>query len=273
MDKFAKNTIDEFAKVGYFFDAAGCVLFVILVYLLLRRKDLRNVTIAGILFVFCTLMGNPDRFKKLSLSLKDGVQTEAWDTIREARFTIEQLQRLATALGEASLNELAFSGQIFVGMTTEEKFRLRTQIVERLSSIGITTEEMKKTQRTWIYVYCGILKDMIEAAMMKRFPSADIAGELRTLSSRGGQDRLPTPSALWNWLATRAPVDPYVAELIKEYDIVSKTGAMNNADLIPFGTVPHGVGIAELPSTPATSNSVWKNGGFLTYDRPAPPPP
>ena len=264
--------MDAFSVVSYSFDVASLILFAILAYSLLFKKGVVNVASTSILFVFCALLGNPDRFKKVSVSPKDGVQLEALDTIKEAKLTIEQLQHLATALGEASLNELAFSGQIFVGMTTAEKFRLRTQIVDRLSSIGIKPEDVKKAQRVWIYVYCSILRDMIETAMMEKFRSADIAGELSKLQVSGDLDGLPVSSALRSWLATRAPVDLHVAELMEEYDFVSRTGAMNNADLIPFGRVPRGAGISELPSVPATPNSVWKNGGFLTYDGPIPPP-
>jgi hypothetical protein len=73
-----------------------------------------------------TRLPDISEFQLLALTVKLQRQSQ------QVEVTLQQLQKLATALAEGSLNELAFSGSIFTGMSTSDKFRVRDQIVQRL---------------------------------------------------------------------------------------------------------------------------------------------
>jgi hypothetical protein len=72
-----------------------------------------NAAVAAAVAVFCVLMGNPDRFQKISFSPSGGVIAEARQTIQQVQVTVEQLQKLAATFAEGSLSQLVFSGAIF----------------------------------------------------------------------------------------------------------------------------------------------------------------
>jgi hypothetical protein len=175
-----------------------------------------SATLAAILAAFCCLMGNPDRFDSMSFSPTGGIQTKVRQAIQQVQVTIDQLQKLATALAEASLNELALSGQVFVGMPTAEKFRIRDQIIGRLSSIGVGQDDTLRAQRMWIFVNCSELEGQIKSAATKAFPSSDVNKEVIQPARSNGQNGLPTQEALKQWVTEKGVIDPNVNELLQE---------------------------------------------------------
>jgi hypothetical protein len=201
------------------------------------NKASGKTTLVAVLAVFCALFGNPDRFESFKFSLS-GVEGRAREVIRQAEVTIDQLQRLSTALAEGSLNELAFSGQIFVGMSASEKFRVRDQIIARLHEIGVKPDDILRAQQGWIDVYCSILEQQIEGAVIRSLPNVDAKNELAKLAKENGKGGLPSPEALRKWVAAKAVSDPKLNELLQNYESVRTTGAAPNPDLIPFGSIP-----------------------------------
>src|SRR5271163_2676832 len=157
-------------------------------------------------------MGNPDRFESISFSLTGGVQAKR--AIEQVQVTIDQLQKLASALTEASLNDLALSGQIFVGMPTAEKFRLRDQIVERLKDIGVKSDGRLRAQHMWIYVNCSMIEQQIEGHITAVLHDADVQKEFSHLAESGGQYGLPPPDALKTWITAKDLRDPQVSGLL-----------------------------------------------------------
>ena len=92
------------SNVSVLFNVLALILFAIVVALLWpEKRALGRITAAGLLFVFCALLGNPDRFDTVNFSF-NGIQTKAKEVIKQAQVTIEQLQKLSTALADASLN-------------------------------------------------------------------------------------------------------------------------------------------------------------------------
>lgn len=222
---------------GWVFNALALLFFGIVVYLLLWGKNFGNASLATILAAFCAVMGNPDRFETMKFSIS-GIETKSREAIRQVQVTLLQLQNLAATLAEGNLTQLAFSGQVFVGISTAEKFRIRDQVVEQLRALGVKTDDIVKSQRVWINVYCNILEGQIGAAVRKEHPEVDTKNEFVQLAKGDSKDGLPTPDALRKWVAQRSVDDPKIGELLTEYESVWTTGAMNNPDLIPFGSIP-----------------------------------
>jgi hypothetical protein len=180
-----------------------------------------------------TRLPDISEFQLLALTVKLERQSQ------QVEVTLQQLQKLATALAEGSLNELAFSGSIFTGISVGEKFRVRDQIVERLRDIGVPQDDIVKVQRLWIIVYCSILEGQIEARVREAFPTkTDVENEIVQLAKDNGKDGLPSPEALRKWVTTNGLTDPNIIERLDEYQRVWTTGAIHNPDLIPFGSIP-----------------------------------
>jgi hypothetical protein len=177
-----------------------------------------------------TRLPDISEFQLLALTVKLQRQSQ------QVEVTLQQLQKLATALAEGNLNELAFSGSIFTGMSTGEKFRVRDQIVQRLRDIGVPPDDILKAEHLWIIAYCSILEGQIEARMHEVLPKTDIENEIVQLAKGNGQDGFPSPEALRKWVTTKGITDPKINERLDEYERVWTTGAMNNPDLIPFGS-------------------------------------
>jgi len=106
------------------FDLFAVTFFATTLSLLFMKRPARNAGIAAILAAFCAIMGSPDHFQSLTFSPMTGFQMTARQAIQEVQVSIEQLRKLAASLAGGSFNELAFSGQVFVGMSTREKFRV-----------------------------------------------------------------------------------------------------------------------------------------------------
>jgi hypothetical protein len=212
-------------------------LLIVICSFVFAKIAFRKAALAALLAVFCALFGNPDRFDTVKFSL-GGVEAKAREVIRQAEVTIDQLQRLSTALAEGSLNELAFSGQVFVGMSASEKFRVRDQIIARLHEIGVKPDDILQAQQGWIYFYCDILEQQIERAVIKNLPNVDAKNEFDKLAKENGKGGLPSPDALRKWVAAKAVSDPELNELLQNYESVWTTGAAPNPDLIPFGSMP-----------------------------------
>lgn len=223
--------------MSWLFSGLAVIFFVVAIYSILVDKSLRAAMIAGAFAVFCTLIGNTDRFDTFKFSY-NGVEAKARAVIQQAEVTIDQLQRLSTALAEGSLNELAFSGQIFIGMQASEKFKIRDQIIARLHDIGVKSDDILRTQQMWIYFYCDILEQQIEGEVIKNLPDVNGKSELARLANENGKDGLPQPEVLRKWVAAKALSETRLNELPQNYESVWTTGAAANPDLIPFGSRP-----------------------------------
>jgi hypothetical protein len=214
------------------------IFFIVVLYSLVWVKAAKNATVAGFLAVFCSLMGSPERFQKMRFSLT-GIEAEAREVIQQVQITVDQLQKLASVLAEGSLDELAFSGDIFTGIPTAEKLRIRDQIIEKLRDIGVKLDKVLETQQLWILVFGSILEGQIEAAVLEAFPKTDLNNEITQVIKENGNNGLPAPDALRKWVKSKGlNNDPKVTERLDEYERVWTTGAMHNPDLIPFGSIP-----------------------------------
>jgi hypothetical protein len=191
------------------FNVLAIIFFVIVIRTLwVSTSDPKFATagsaaIGAIIAAFCAVMGNPDRFQKISFSPSGGIVAEARQTIQQAQVTLDQLQKLASVLARGSLDELAFSGVVFSGMSSEEKFNVRNQIVERRHSIGVKEDDIRQAQQVWIIADSAIIEQMIEntVSKAKSMPADEIRREILQVIKNNGENGLPLPGALkTGWL-------------------------------------------------------------------------
>jgi hypothetical protein len=156
---------------------------------------------------------------------------------QQVQVTLAELQDLATSLAKGSFDDLAFSGQIFVGLSTGAKFKVHNEIVDRLKAIDVKPTKIREAQMLWISVYANILESMIEAAAKKHLPSENVHDEFSKLPKEETEG-LPSPETLRRWVASKSLNDAEISQLLQEYERVWTTGTMNNPDLIPFGSTP-----------------------------------
>jgi hypothetical protein len=270
----SEGYMDWSGIVSWSFDLFAMTFFIATLCLLFMKRPVRNAGIAAILAAFCAIMGSPDRFKSLTFSPTTGIQMTARQAIQEVQVSIEQLRKLAASLAGGSFNDLAFSGQVFVGMSTREKFRVHDEMVARLQELGVVNADIKKTQHLWIYVYCDILEGMI-VYRVKPYPNSEVVNEALQLPKDADMDGLPTPEVLRQWATSKSAKDPKIEEYLQEYNNVWTTGVMKNPDLIPFGASPMWAGIeksplsAEILKSDTGAAGAYNDGGVLAT---SPPP-
>lgn len=257
--------------VSWGFDLFAVTFFVASLCLLFLRRPARNALISAGLAVFSAIMGSPDRFQSLTFSPTSGIQMTARE-IQEVQVSINQLRRLAASIAEGSFNDLAFSGQVFVAMSTREKFRLHDEMAARLQELGVDDVDVKQTRHLWTYMYCDILEGMI-VYRVKPYPEA--VTEALQLPKDAGMDGLPSPETLREWVKHNSVKDPEIDQFLQEYDNVWTTGKMKNPDLIPFGASPMWANTGKLPASAASLGSAtgvagaYSDGGILAI---SPPP-
>lgn len=169
-----------------------------------------------------------------SLSLF-GLRAELKRSVEQVQVTIHQLQAMATAFAEATLSQLALSGQLRAYMYTTAKFELRNQIVRSLEEIGTNEADILRAQGDWIAIHARLLLDQIEAR----------AGALGFGNAQQAMDGLardedkdaPPPAAVRAELDKRIPNDEALSELTAEYERLWTTGGMDNPSLIPSNAV------------------------------------
>jgi hypothetical protein len=127
------------------------------------------------------------------------------------------LQRLATILAEASLDELIVSGQSFQYITLPEKFRLRDQIIQNLEAIGVPQSNIINAQTLWIIDLCMGFRDDITRLAKKLLPNVDVDKEMKLLPNDYNRQALPLPDALRKWVASKGINDKEINELLDEY--------------------------------------------------------
>lgn len=228
------NNINSVSIIGVVFNIFTLAFACIVIYLIFKeKKALGRVTLAALLFVFCALIGNTDRFESFTFSPTGGLVAKARTVIQQAQVTIEQLQKMATAFAQANLTELAISGQILSGINTEYKFALHDQIIASLKDIKVSDAEIDKAQRPWSGVYCSMLLDNIEAKATSLLPSAEVVDQIEALPRDAERD-LPSPDTLNKWINSQRLHDETITKLAFEYGNVWTTGSMKDPHLLPF---------------------------------------
>ncbi|MDE1882751.1 MAG: hypothetical protein KGH70_02110 [Rhodospirillales bacterium] len=210
--------------------------FVLFVYLLVmplialvygNTNDGILIAVVGVAAILLTRLQDLREFSFL------GVVAKMQEKIQEADRIIENLRKISTALARGSLQEIAMSGQLFSGLHTSSKFKVREDIVTALKDMDIPDETVLETQYVWITVYGTMLVSKIIATAAEQSSVPEIQKEVAQLDRNSVYD-LPTPDAIDVW--GDAKRCDKLTELLKEYRLLLTTGSMSNPDIIPFGT-------------------------------------
>ena len=215
------------------FNLLAIISFIVFVYLIVsKRLSTSGVVTAAVMFVFCSLMGNPDRFQTMKFSLT-GVETTARATIEQVQITLEKLQKMEVAFAKANLNQLALSGQLLFGIKTEDKFSIRNNIVSILEDAGVSKGDILDAQGIWINVYCSMILDHIEGALERSHPNLNLSKEIDALPVDQIRN-IPSPESLRIFVFKKNLGNGEIINLLSEYTNVWTTGSMKNPSIIPF---------------------------------------
>jgi len=194
-----------------------------------------------------------------------GLAAELEKQQQQVQVTLDQMQRLAASLAESSFDELAFSGQSFIGLTSETKMKAHDKIVGSLKDIGLTQSQIKEAQEVWISIYCNMLFSLIGKRVQLDLPPSQATSAIPHLKFDSDDDMNPTLDSLKSWITSLHLHDKKIDQLVDAYASVSDTGSMQQPDLIPFGTAVMVKQGQSLPTSPSdlTSGSTWDNAGTL----------
>jgi hypothetical protein len=219
--------------ISVIFDLIALTCFIILVYSLLRQRvNHSGLVTMAVLFVFSALMGNPDRFQTMKFSLT-GVETTARETIKQVQVTLDKLQKIEVAFAKANLSQLALSGQLLIGLNTEEKFAIRDKIIANLEETGVSGNDILDAQQIWIDIYAAMSLDHIDGKLEQITKDSNMAKDIDSLPMEPSR-RLPSPEAIEQFVSSRSVNNAEVSDLIAEYKSMWTTGSMKNPSIIPF---------------------------------------
>ncbi|MGO8865351.1 MAG: hypothetical protein ACLQME_02510 [Alphaproteobacteria bacterium] len=119
-----------------------------------NTKGAAVLTVVAVSALLLTRLPDVSAFELFGMKAKLDRQTQ------EVEITVQQLRRLAAALGEASLNQIAMSGQMLTRITTAGKFVMRDNIINSLQNIGVPDDEILKVQGLWIHIYCTMIRQL-----------------------------------------------------------------------------------------------------------------
>ena len=181
----------------------------------------------GAAALLLTRLPDISTFELLALKVKLDRQSQ------QVEVTLQQLQKMAAAFAQASLTELAMSGQMLFRTNTRQKFEIHEQIINSLKEIKISDDAILKAQGVWITVYCRMILDRIEGITTQLLPEVKAEDEIESLL-KDAEHGLPLPNDVRNWIAAKSLKDPTLTQFSDEYENVWAIGTMKNPDLIPF---------------------------------------
>jgi len=189
-------------------------------------------TVAVFAAVFCTLMGNADRFETVKFSLT-GVETKAREVLRQAEVTQKAFQKLAAMTGELLIDLNAAQGRFAGSGEGEARDARKSRLLESLGDIGLSKQDLAKvadSDKAWnIIDYAnGIL-----TSAGRKIPD-DRRGQWQAALApimADGNFRSATPEKLRDLLAEFAALDTDQAELIDDYRHYLKTGEQRRPDI------------------------------------------
>jgi hypothetical protein len=184
---------------------------------------LAAVGAAGLLL---TRLPDISTFELLALKVTLEKQT------RQVDVTLKQLQKMAAALAQSNLTQLAMSGQKLSGISSEYKFEIRSKIIDSLKEIGIGDAEVLGAQVTWISVSARMIFDNLEEIATSLLPDVDVEQELENLP-RDPEYGLPSPKAVRGWITRKSLNEAALMRLVDEYEKMLESGVMTSPQLIP----------------------------------------
>lgn len=167
---------------------------------------------------FVALLGNMDRLESFKAGA-GGIEAKTREVVAKAESAISELQMLGEATA-ATLFQLLDAGDRWGGSSATEKDARKLEMLEALARLGVPEdrrEQLRLSERKWVMV------DLM-GGITYRLPK-DPAKNLewtKAWSGWNGLDR-PSPEALAEILKIVEPIEPWRAELVKDYEHYYRT--------------------------------------------------
>ena len=105
------------------------------------------------------------RLPDITLVKALGITAELKQAIDEANVKIKQLRKLAIAIFEPELSQLAMSGVMLSELRFSYQYEQKKQIVDAMKSLGISQEDITAASRIWTSVTLRKLSNVIAGAI------------------------------------------------------------------------------------------------------------
>ena len=140
----------------------ACFITALVLALPLRIHNLKGTAaIAAVGAVALVMTRLPD----ITLVKALGITAELKQAIDEANVKIKQLRKLAIAIFQPELSQLAMSGVMLSELSFSYQYEQKKQIVDAMKSLGISQEDITAASRVWTDVTLRKLSNVIAGAI------------------------------------------------------------------------------------------------------------
>jgi hypothetical protein len=202
----------------------GVVCFILAAFVALRTRSIKGTSLVAAVGALALTM---TRLSDITLLDALGIRTELQHTIDDATAKIAQLRKLAVAISEPQLSELAMNG----AMLSE----LRKQIVDTLKSLGVSEDDIATALRVWMPARLRKLSNVIAIAIAKTDNA--LAEKFRAMRI-DAHENPANPDKLREFLRDNHITDKDVIELVDDYEHLFETGEVRRPDVFPVGIQP-----------------------------------
>ncbi|MGV8865225.1 MAG: hypothetical protein ACOH2T_29315 [Pseudomonas sp.] len=160
--------------------------------------------------------------------------------IDEANATVEQLRTLGSELSDATLS-LLMATEFMNGMDVKAKFALHRKIIECLTNLGASDEQIQNAQGNWLkgvsVMYLRLIRQHVEGRESFTQRNLDVgADELAASSEIFAMSNfdiwhVPTPSEMRETLRKHSISNVVASEWISDYETFLKTSTIPRVDL------------------------------------------
>lgn len=210
----------------------ACFITALVLALPLRTHNLKGTAaIAAVGAVALVMTRLPD----ITLVKALGITAELKQAIDEANVKIKQLRKLAIAIFEPELSQLAMSGVMLSELSFTYQYERKKQIVDTLNSLGVSQDDITAVSRVWTAVTLRKLSNVIAGAIGKS--DKQLAEKFAGVRIDAHENPVK-PDVLRKFLRDNHVTEEAVVELVDDYEHLFKTGEVRCPEVFPVGIQP-----------------------------------
>ena len=172
------------------------------------------------------------RLPDITLVKALGITAELKQAIDEANVKIKQLRKLAIAIFEPELSQLAMSGVMLSELSFTYQYERKKQIVDTLNSLGVSQDDITAVSRVWTAVTLRKLSNVIAGAIGKS--DKQLAEKFAGVRIDAHENPVK-PDVLRKFLRDNHVTEEAVVELVDDYEHLFKTGEVRRPEVFPVG--------------------------------------
>jgi hypothetical protein len=210
----------------------GVVCFILAAFVALRTRSIKGTSLVAAVGALALTM---TRLSDITLLDDLGIRTELQHTIDDATAKIAQLRKLAVAISEPQLSELAMNGAMLSELRFSYQYGRKKQIVDTLKSLGVSEDDIATALRVWMPATLRKLSNVIAVAIAKTDNA--LAEKFRAMRI-DAHENPANPDKLREFLRDNHITDKDVIELVDDYEHLFKTGEVRRPEVFPAGINP-----------------------------------